>query len=393
MLMSLGTMWNYVDDQSVPQKVFERTSNLTSSASAAPLLPPHVVNYQVSTSGKWCLLVSLTYSQSGEFVGEMLLFSIEKQVGQLLTGRSGTFNCMMVSGREHPIEVLCFEHKDSDGNSMIRIMEIGFDASQCPAGENVTAFKTEPIPLTNMTFDDFPVGMVVCPKDQILYIFTSKGLVFLIAIESGYLLLHQHIEMGTIFTCCSHEPGGVLYLTRNSSEVCHVGIDFDELSTLLEGKGMPQVIDTLRRTIPTDLMANSMTASVATASPTAPPSAIAATAAVNEEEKASNDWSQGEDMWSSEVASVFDEPFSSPPPLVPSVSSQSNFATSTVTPPGPRSAWVSGWSVCAAVDKKEVVVVVSTPSVEDLCYSIPDIFCLCLLIICHVLFVCWSLGG
>ena len=210
----------------------------------ALMLPPHVVNYHLSSCGMWCLLVTLTYSHSGEFIGEMQLYSLEKQVGQMLSGRNGVFTQLLIEGRHKPVEVLCFEHKDEDGNCMIRIMEIGFDAS---ISGGCSAFKTEPIPLDNIASDDFPVAMAVCPKFDVLYVFTSKGIVFLIAIESGVLLCRQHIEVGTIFASSPCSRGGVFYMTRNDTEISHIGIDFDEICLLLENSDKIDVIETLGR--------------------------------------------------------------------------------------------------------------------------------------------------
>jgi hypothetical protein len=155
-------------------------------------MPAHVVNYHISASGTWCLLVSVTFAQSGEFLGEMQLFSTEKQIGQILCGRNGAFTYMRVEGRTTPSEVLCFEHKDDDGACMVRIMEVGFDPATCAPGSSGTAFKTEPVLLQDMTRQDFPVAMAVCPKYQLLYVFTSNGFVYLIGIECGMLLHHQH---------------------------------------------------------------------------------------------------------------------------------------------------------------------------------------------------------
>jgi hypothetical protein len=119
------------DDLQVPHKVFDRDSNVynsnntnndtSSNTSSLPNTPPRVVNYQVSESGKWFLLVTLTYSSSGEFIGEMQLYSVEKQISQLLSGRNGVFTSMVLSNRdrEEPVEVLCFEHKDPEGVCML----------------------------------------------------------------------------------------------------------------------------------------------------------------------------------------------------------------------------------------------------------------------------------
>lgn len=238
------------DDQSGPVKIFDRNSNLKSTHKNMHVMPLHVVNYLVSESGKWCLLVSITYCQNGEFVGEMQLFSVEKGVGQLLSGRSGVFTCLdLGQGRRGggKVEVLCFEHKNEEGVCVVRMMEIGFDSSK-PGESRQRAFKTEPVLLQNLSFDDFPVGMAVCSRYQLLYVFTSRGTVYLISIESGLQLHHQPVEVGTIFACCSTggEDEGVLYLTRNSTVLTHISISMGELSLLLSSKNLFRVAESLR---------------------------------------------------------------------------------------------------------------------------------------------------
>ena len=105
-------------------------------------------------------------------------------------------------------------------------MEVGFDASRCAPECASGAFKTEPVLLLDLSREDFPVALAVCPEYHILYVLTSRGFVFLIGIESGVLLHHQHVEVGTIFSCCPSRTGGVYYLTRNDTEVTRLTVDF-----------------------------------------------------------------------------------------------------------------------------------------------------------------------
>ena len=172
----------------------------------------------------------------------MQLHSIEKGASQLLRGRNGIFASLVTEGSEAAIDVLCFEHKEDDGSCKLRIMEIGFKS----ADGSSSAFKIEPITLTGMSRDDTTVGMAACNKYQILYVFTSKGLIYVIGMESGILLHSHRFESGTIFSCCSRSGEGVLYLCRNDMRVKYVTIDYDILSTVLSDRGLSGVLSSLR---------------------------------------------------------------------------------------------------------------------------------------------------
>lgn len=229
-LVTATTVFHWsIEGDSPPVKIFDRN--------AALLEGTQVINYQVSGDGKWCLLCGISAGGApGVINGTMQLYSIEKQVSQMLQGHSGVFTVLKVPGREtEPAQVVCFEDKKPDQPAKLFIMEVGRDKT-APGG----VFRVAPqnIPMPADAANDFPVTMNVSRNGGLLYMISKMGYLYLFDIFSGKPVYRARVTTDTVFTSTEHSAsGGVLCITRKG-QVLHIGVN--------DGNLVPYIVGTLR---------------------------------------------------------------------------------------------------------------------------------------------------
>jgi clathrin heavy chain len=221
-----------IEGDAVPVKIFDRN--------AAMMEGTQIINYQVSRDGKWCLLVGIYAGPPGPsgptINGNMQLYSIEKQVSQMLQGHSGAFALVNVPGRSDPAQVLCFEQKKPDTPAQIFIMEVGRDKN-APGGVFRVAPQNIPIPAD--AANDFPVAMNVSKLHDIMYMVTKMGYLYMFDIHCGKPIYRARITQDVVFAACEHpSSGGILGITSRKGQVLHVSLN--------EGNLVPYIIGTLR---------------------------------------------------------------------------------------------------------------------------------------------------
>jgi clathrin heavy chain len=199
-----------------------------------------IINYQVSQDGKWCLLVGISAGPPGPagptIDGNMQLYSVEKQVSQMLQGHTGTFALVNIPGRPEPAQLLCFEQKKPDQPAQIFIMEVGRDKN-APGGVFRVAPQNIPVPAD--ATNDFPIAMNISKKHDVLYMMTKMGYLYLFDILSGKAIYRARITTDTIFVACEHTAtGGILGITSRKGQVLHVALN--------EANLVPYIVGTLR---------------------------------------------------------------------------------------------------------------------------------------------------
>lgn len=216
-----------VEGDAAPAKVCDRHANLAEGK--------QIISYEVSADGKWCLLVGIAQGAGG-IEGTMQLYSVQKRVSQILQGHTGTFHTIKVPGREDPAQLLCFEEKKPGQPAKLFIMEVG-RAADLP-GE---AFRLTPqaIPVPAEAQNDFPVSMESSKSQDILYMITKMGFLYLFDIHSGKALYRARISTDTIFTTTySEQTGGIFGVTARRGQVLQVTINQQTL--------IPYISSTLR---------------------------------------------------------------------------------------------------------------------------------------------------
>lgn len=208
-----------IEGDTAPIKIFDRNPQILDGN--------QIINYQVSEDGKWCLLVGISAGGApGIINGTLQLFSIEKQVSQMLQGHSGAFTVIKVPGRDELAQILVFEDKKPDQPPKLFVMEIGRDKS-APGG----VFRVQPqnIPLPADGPNDFPVTMNISKKTGLIYMISKLGYLYLFDVYTAKAIYRARITTDTVFVSTDHSAsGGILGITRRG-QVLHVGINDSQL--------------------------------------------------------------------------------------------------------------------------------------------------------------------
>mmetsp|Transcript_18983 Transcript_18983/g.34166 ORF Transcript_18983/g.34166 Transcript_18983/m.34166 type:complete len:1741 (-) Transcript_18983:249-5471(-) len=211
-----------------PVKVFDRHPTIGANT--------QIINYQVSPDAKWCLLGGISAGQGGGVNGNMQLFSVEKKVSQPLQGHAGSFATIKLVGREDPAQLLVFhEKKVEDPSHKLFVMEVGRDPSKgAPHRLPPTV-----IPVPAEAAQDFPVSMVVDAKDDVAFLLSKMGFVYMFDIHSGKTMFRTRITQETVFvTCAQSSTGAVFGITVRSGRVLRISLNGDNL--------VPYIVNTLR---------------------------------------------------------------------------------------------------------------------------------------------------
>merc|ERR1719253_786169 len=198
-LVTAASVYHWTaDGPDAPAKVFDRHPTIGAST--------QIINYQVSPDDQWCLLGGISAGPQGGVNGNMQLYSVEKKVSQPLQGHAGAF-----------------------------VMEVGRDPSKG------TPHRLAPtaVPVPPEAAQDFPVSLVVDAKDDLAYLLTKMGFVYLFDVHSGKTLFRTRITQETVFvTCAQPATGAVFGITVRTGRVLRLCLNGPQL--------VPYVLNTLR---------------------------------------------------------------------------------------------------------------------------------------------------
>ena len=225
---------------SPPSKMFDRHPTLGPNA--------QIINYHVSPDDKWCLLggISASAPVGGDgsappgVNGNMQLYSVEKRVSQPLQGHAGAFANVKLPGRDDVAQLLVFhERKVEDPTShKLFVMEVGRDPSKG------APYRLPPsiIPVPPEAMQDFPVSMAINVKDEIAFLLTKMGYVYMFDIHSGKTMFRTRITQETIFVTCvqggSGGAGAVFGITVRTGRVLRIMLNAQTL--------VPYIVNNLR---------------------------------------------------------------------------------------------------------------------------------------------------
>ena len=213
-----------------PVKLFDRHPSLGANC--------QVINYQYSPDSKWCLIGGISAGAGGTVNGNMQLYSIEKKVSQPLQGHAGAFATLKIIGRDDPAQVLVFHEKKNDNPAeppKLFVMEIGRDPAKGPA------FRLPPtqIPVPAEAAADFPVSLVANQKDEIAFLMTKMGYLYMFDIQSGKTMYRAKITNDTVFcTCCQQSTGAMFGISVRKGQVFRIQLNGQAL--------VPYIVSTLR---------------------------------------------------------------------------------------------------------------------------------------------------
>ncbi|CCI49675.1 unnamed protein product [Albugo candida] len=195
--------WSLEGD-SPPVKIFDRHANLGAGT--------QIISYEASQDNQWMLLVGISQGEGGRIVGNMQLYSMEKKVSQVLQGHAGSFTKMKPPGRAEDGHILVFAGIKGDGPQQLFIMEVGRD-KDAPGG--VFRLPPQNIPFAADAQNDFPVSIVVAMDEDIIYMITKMGYLFLFDAHTGKPVYRARVSQDTVFVTTYDTKGkGMLGITR-----------------------------------------------------------------------------------------------------------------------------------------------------------------------------------
>jgi clathrin heavy chain len=212
---------------SAPVQMFTRHQNVGPNT--------QIINYQVSPDEKWYLLGGISAGQDGGVNGIMQLYSVEKKVSQSLQGHAGAFAKIKLTGREDHAQLLVFhEKKAEDPSHKLFIMEVGRDPSK---GAPLRLPPTM-IPVPPEAAQDFPVSMVIDAKDDIAFLLSKMGFVYMFDIHSGKTMFRTRITQETVFVTCGQQSTGAVFgITVRTGRVMRIALNGPTL--------VPYIVNTL----------------------------------------------------------------------------------------------------------------------------------------------------
>jgi len=189
------------------------------------LLHVQVISYKLSADGKWALLVGIAAGAGGVIEGKIHLYSVERSRYQQLQGHAGCFATIKVAGRADPAQLLIFEEKKPDQPAKLFVMEVGRD-KDAPGG----LFRLQPqlIQFPPEAPNDFPVSMTSAPGQDIIFMITRMGYLFLFDIHSGKTIYRtpNRVAKDTVFVTTTQDASaGVLGITARSGKVLQININ------------------------------------------------------------------------------------------------------------------------------------------------------------------------
>jgi len=227
-LVTASSVYHWALDGGDPVKVFDRHPSVGPNC--------QIINYQMSPDGKWCLLGGISAGPGGTVNGNMQLYSVEKKVSQPLQGHAGAFASISIMGRDDPAQVLVFHEKKADAEPpKLFVMEVGRDPAKG------TPFRLPPtmIPVPPDAVADFPVSLVVSAKDDIAFLITKMGYLYMFDIHTGKALYRAKITQETVFvTCAQAETGAMFGITVRTGKLLRVQLNGQAL--------VPYIVSTLR---------------------------------------------------------------------------------------------------------------------------------------------------
>jgi len=212
------------DDQSEPEKIFERHPSLANA---------QITGYRADRAREWCVLFGLTHTQDGGVRGDIQLFSVKKNMSQPIEGHAATFVNMVYEGYETRLFV--FASKSSKGSKLF-VIEIGQDAKPqgAPRFEKVQSDIYYPPEMA----DDFPVAIQASSKYSIVYLVTRMGFVHLYDAETSLCIYQNRVSDTTPFVSVAHQSSGGLLLINRRGQVL--------LLTVVADAVVPYVMHTLK---------------------------------------------------------------------------------------------------------------------------------------------------
>lgn len=200
--------WSMEDTSSEPAQMFLRHESLASA---------QIISYRVDPTNKWAVVVGIARTPDNRIGGLMQLYSFEKKQSQPIEGHAAGFTTFTVEGAQKPSTLFAFAVRNATA-AKLHIVEVGADAP-------VYQKKSVDIIFPPDAATDFPVGLQISPKFNVVFVVTQQGFIHMFDVESGTCIFRNRISKETIFlTAPQDSTGGILCVARNG-QVLSVSVD------------------------------------------------------------------------------------------------------------------------------------------------------------------------
>eukprot|EP00179_Madagascaria_erythrocladioides_P027344 CAMPEP_0198339874 /NCGR_PEP_ID=MMETSP1450-20131203/41547_1 /TAXON_ID=753684 ORGANISM="Madagascaria erythrocladiodes, Strain CCMP3234" /NCGR_SAMPLE_ID=MMETSP1450 /ASSEMBLY_ACC=CAM_ASM_001115 /LENGTH=1712 /DNA_ID=CAMNT_0044044827 /DNA_START=107 /DNA_END=5242 /DNA_ORIENTATION=+ len=195
-----------------PRKVFERHAQLAAC---------QIINYRGDATGKWLCVVGIS-KDGARIKGTMQLYSVDKQVSQVIEGHACAFASFKCAGATAPSTMFSFAVRTAAGAKCYVLEVEKGDGSQFQKKAVDMMFPAE-------AADDFPIGMQVSPRYGIIFVLTKFGYLHLFELGTGTLVFRNRISQQSVFATAFHHGKEGIIAVNMRGQVLVVTIDDDNV--------------------------------------------------------------------------------------------------------------------------------------------------------------------
>lgn len=183
------------------------------------LIGCQIISYAADRRRKWLSVVGIKVGDAGEVVGCMQLFSVDKNLSQVLDAHAATFAYLPLSTYEATLFVFASRvRKGDDVQSMLRVIEVG--------GEGAFGKISSDIYYPPEFANDFPVSVLVSSKfPSIVYLITKMGYLHLYDLETAKCVYMNRVSDTTLFAVVLHDPSGGLMGVNRKGQVLLISVN------------------------------------------------------------------------------------------------------------------------------------------------------------------------
>ncbi|KAL5720981.1 hypothetical protein ACHQM5_013596 [Ranunculus cassubicifolius] len=163
--------------QEVPVKKFDRAANLAYN---------QIIDYRCDPAEKWLALIGTARGSTERphlVKGNMQLFSMDQQQTQEFEAHAASFASFKLPGNEKPSVLLCYSSRTTNAGhitSQLNVIELG-----AQLGTPVFQKKEADLLFPQDFADDFPVAMQISDRYGLIYVITTRGLLFVYDLETA----------------------------------------------------------------------------------------------------------------------------------------------------------------------------------------------------------------
>eukprot|EP01103_Thecamoeba_quadrilineata_P002480 TRINITY_DN12433_c0_g1_i1.p1 TRINITY_DN12433_c0_g1~~TRINITY_DN12433_c0_g1_i1.p1 ORF type:complete len:1676 (-),score=402.97 TRINITY_DN12433_c0_g1_i1:60-5087(-) len=195
-----------LDNTNSPSKIFDRHPALADT---------QIMNYRTNSSLTWLVLIGIA-QRDEMIVGNLQLYSTERQLSQNLEGHAAAFTNYQVTGATGLSTIFSFATRNANGGKLF-IIEVGESKG---FQKRSVDFYFPPD-----AEGDFPVSMQISQKYGIIYVITKLGYIHLFDLETGTTIYMVRFSPHVVFvTTFNTSTNGVLAVNR-SGQLLSVSVD------------------------------------------------------------------------------------------------------------------------------------------------------------------------